>query len=41
MKRLITTPLNWIAGLALVIIARIIFALDDWRMRRITRRELK
>ncbi len=41
MKRLFTTPLTWIASLALVIVVRILFAWDDWRMRRITRRALK
>jgi hypothetical protein len=41
MKRYITTPITWIASLALVCVVYIIFAWDDWRMRRITRRAFK
>lgn len=41
MKRFLASPLLWIASLALAVVVHIIFAWDDWRIRRITRRACK
>lgn len=38
MKSLLLHPILWIASLLFVVLANVVFALDDARIRRITRR---
>lgn len=41
MKSLLLTPLIWLASLAFVVVVHILFAWDDWRVRRLSRSILR